>query len=126
LLLFCEASGWLKTKQYIRIYSNTERGFLLEKDIMIPTDVNNLALGDMDSDGMIDLVYASCSYTYCYMSILHNNESIYCENGKCRRDLCGKSSDVSLETAVIYKCNFALINISSRHYRIKFKAQRYE
>lgn len=105
MLLFCEESGWMKPRQYIQIYSNSQGSYKLEKEISIPSNVNHVALGDMDSDGMIDLVYANCDYDSCYIYILHNNESSYCENGKCRRDLCGKSSSVSFEVPVQYKCN---------------------
>ena len=100
LILFCQDTRWYKLRQYIQIYSNSQKGYSLEKEILIPSNVNHLALGDMDSDGMIDLVYAVCDYSSCYITIHHNNVSSYCENGKCRRGLCGKANNISVEAPI--------------------------
>jgi hypothetical protein len=102
-MLFCKDASSVKVRQSIQIYSNTQNGYLLEKEIPISSTVNHVALGDMDSDGMIDLVYSNCDYLSCYFTIVHNNESAYCENGKCRRDLCGRANSVSFEDAIDYK-----------------------
>lgn len=59
--------------------SSSTAGFTLSKSGNLPTGAGPLTFADMNRDGTIDVLFASCDSNDCYINIVYNKQVGLCE-----------------------------------------------
>ncbi|KAJ3182769.1 hypothetical protein HDU87_008108 [Geranomyces variabilis] len=91
MFLTCDLAGTGHTT--VQIWRNTPDGFVFSQQHALPPGSGPVTFADVDGDGAMDMIFATCDSSDCYIHVLYNMQIPLCageETQNCRNphDLC--------------------------------------